>query len=131
MIIGVDIDEVLAELMEAYLEYHNQNYNTKMQKKDMFSYHFHEVFGGSEEENQQKICDFFKSEHFQNIKPVNGALQIIPQLAKEHQLCIITARPHIIRQETELWLTKHFPNSFQSINLTNQWHGVGEKQSKS
>src|SRR3989344_3887357 len=131
MIIGIDMDEVLAELLEAYLEYHNQNYNTKIQKKDMFSYHFHEVFGGSEEETQQKLGYFFKSERFQKIQPITGALQIIPQLAKEHQLCIITARPNIIRQETELWLTKHFPNAFQSINLTNQWHGVGKKQTKS
>ncbi len=128
MIIGIDIDEVLAELLEAYLKYHNQKYNTSAQKKDMFSYSFQEVFGGTEEETRQKVYDFFKSEHFQNIKPVKGALRTIKQLAKEHQLCIITARPHIIQKETEQWLAQHFPDCFQNITLTNQWHGSGGKE---
>lgn len=131
MNIGVDIDEVLAELMDSYFQYHNQKYNTNIQKKDMFSYSFSDVFGGTEEENRLKVLDFFKSEQFQNIKLVNGALDTIKQLAQKHQLCIITARPHVIRQETEQWLLQHFPDCFQSINLTNQWHGVGEKQLKS
>lgn len=131
MNIGIDVDEVLAELLEAFLEYHNRKYNTNTQKKDMFSDSFLEVFGGTKEENQQKVLDFFKSEHFQNIKPVKRALEIIKLLAKEHQLCIITARPYIIRQETEQWLLRHFSNSFHCINFTNQWHGIGEKQLKS
>ncbi|MDO8511136.1 MAG: hypothetical protein Q7S55_03135 [Nanoarchaeota archaeon] len=131
MIIGVDIDEVLAELLEAYLRYYNQKYNTKTQKEEMFSYSFREVLGGTEEENQQNLLDFFKSEYFQNIKPVKGALKSINLLAQKHRLCIITARPHIIQKETEQWLLKHFPDDFHSINLTNQWHGKGEKQLKS
>lgn len=131
MNIGVDIDEVLAELLESFLEYHNLKYKTNTKKKDMFAYSFREVFGGTEEENQQKVLDFFKSNHFHTIKPVKGALEIIKLLAPEHRLCIITARPHVIRQETEQWLSNHFPNSFHCINLTNQWHGVGEKQLKS
>ena len=131
MIIGLDIDEVLAELLEAYLEYNNKRFNTRAQKRDMFSYSFREVFGYSEEENQKRVLDFFKSEYFQNIKPVKGAPEMVAQLAKEHQLCIITARTKVIREETEQWLLKHFSDSFHCINLTNQWHGVGEKQLKS
>ena len=131
MNIGVDVDDVLAELMEAYLLYHNQHYNTKTQKKDMFTYSYREVFGGTEEENQQKVLKFFKTKYFQNIKPVLGAQKIIKELAKEHQLCIITARPHIIKQETEQWLSSHFADAFHCISLTNQWHGVGKKILKS
>ena len=97
----------------------------------MFSYSFREVFGYSEEENQKRVLDFFKSEYFQNIRPVKGAKEMITQLAKEHQLCIITARTSVIRKETEQWLLKHFSNTFHCINLTNQWHGVGKKQLKS
>ncbi len=131
MNIVVDIDEELAELMDSYFLYQNQKYNTHVQKKDMFSYSFSDVFGGTEEENRLKVLDFFKSEQFQNLKLVNGALDTIKQLAQKHQLCIITARPHVIQKETEQWLQQHFPDCFQSINLTNQWHGVGDKQLKS
>jgi len=131
MNIGVDMDEVLAELLQAYLQYHNHHYDTKIQKKDMFSYSFQEVFGGTHQENKQKILDFFKSDFFHKIKPVSGSLKAVSKLAEEHQLCIITARPHIIRAQTEQWLNQHFPDCFHSINLTNQWHGEGAKQLKS
>ncbi len=131
MNIGVDMDEVLAELLEAYLKYHNHNYDTKVQKKDMFSYSFEEVLGGTHQENKQRILDFFKSDFFHKIKPVSGSLKAIPVLAQNHQLSIITARPHIIRLQTEEWLQQHFPDCFHSINLTNQWHGEGTKHLKS
>ncbi len=131
MNIGVDVDDVLAELMEAYLRYHNQNFNTRTQKKDMFSYSYRAVFGGTEEETQQKVLKFFKTDYFRNIIPVPGSLEMVRQLARQHKLCIITARPHILRAETQQWLRKHFADAFHCINLTNQWHGVGKKKLKS
>lgn len=131
MNIGIDVDEVLAELLEAFLEYHNQNYNTKLQKKDMFSYSFHKVLGGTDKDTRKKLLDFFDTDLFHKIKPVPGSLKAVSKLVQEHQLCIITARPHIIRVQTEQWLQQHFPDCFQSVNLTNQWHGEGAKQLKS
>lgn len=131
MNIGVDIDEVLAELTEAFLKYHNHTYETKLKKKDMFSYSYHEVIGDTEEEMKQKILKFFNTDFFHNIKTVSGAKRAIALLAKEHQLSVITARPHIIRPQTEQLITHHFPKHFSTINLTNQWHGEGQKRSKS
>jgi len=131
MNIGVDIDEVLAELTEAFLEYHNRTYGTSFKKKDMFSYSYHEVIGGTEEETRQKLLAFFNTDFFRNIKTVEGAKEAIALLAKKHQLSIITARPHFIRQQTEHLIESHFPKYFSSIILTNQWHGIGAKRSKS
>mgnify|MGYP001599086336 FL=1 len=131
MIIGIDVDEVLAEMLEAFLEFHNQNYKTALQKKDMFSYSFHEVIGGTDEETRKKLIAFFDTDLFQNIRPVQGSLEAISRLAKEHKLCIITARPNILRVQTERWLQQYFPDCFQSIDLTNQWHGEGSRKLKS
>ena len=131
MNIGVDIDEVLAELTEAFLGYHNSLYGTKLKKKDMFSYSYHEVIGEKEEETRQKLLHFFNSDFFHNIKTVQGAQKAIALLAKEHKLSIITARPHFIRQQTEYLIENNFPTYFTSITLTNQWHGRGAKRSKS
>ena len=131
MNIGIDVDEVLAELVEAFLEYHNHTYGTKYTKKDMFSYSFHEVLGGTEEEAKLKILDFFATDFFCNLKLVAGAKEGIASLAEKHQLSIITARPHLIRQQTEQLIAEHFPNYFSNITLTNQWHGAGKKLRKS
>lgn len=131
MNIGVDIDEVLAELTEAFLEYHNDIYGTSFKKKDMFSYSYHKVIGGTEEEMRQKVLEFFNTEFFHNLKTVSGAKKAIALLAKKHQLSVITARPHVIRQQTEQLIARHFPKHFSSITLTNQWHGEGQRSFKS
>src|SRR3989344_278504 len=131
MNIGVDIDEVLAELTEAFLEYHNHTYGTSFKKKDMFSYAYHEVIGGTEEETKKKLMTFFDTDFFRNIKTVHGAKEAIALLAQKHKLSVITARPHFIRQQTEHLIESHFPKYFSTITLTNQWHGAGAKRYKS
>lgn len=131
MHIGVDMDEVLVEHMEAFLDYHNYNYGTKLEKKDMFSYSLNKVIGGSDQETRKKLLHFFESDFFHNMKMVSGARTAIAQLAKEHQLSVVTARPLVIREQTEQFITHKFPSLFSSVNLTNQWHGVGEKRNKS
>lgn len=131
MNIGVDIDEVLAELTEAFLAYHNHTYGTNLKKKDMFTYSYHEVIGETEKETRIKLLDFFNTDFFHNINTVNGAKRAIALLAKEHQLSVITARPQIIRRQTEQLIANNFPKYFSTITLTNQWHGVGKKRSKS
>lgn len=128
MNIGVDVDDVLAELMQTYLDYHNEHYSTKVQKKDMFSYAFHEVFGGTEQESRDKVLDFYETDFFHNLKLVPGAKEGISQLAEKHQLCVITARPPTIQKQTKQWLNKHFQDSFHCINLTNQWYSTPDKQ---
>lgn len=131
MNIGIDVDEVLAEMVEAFLEYHNHTYGTNYVKKDMFSYSFHKVLGGTEEETKKKILDFFTTDFFYDLKLVAGAKEGIASLAKNYQLSVITARPHLIRQQTEQLIAKHFPNYFSTITHTNEWHGVGKALRKS
>ena len=131
MNIGIDVDEVLAELLEAFLEYHNYTYGTKYTKKDMFSYSFHKVLGGTEEESKQKVLDFFTTDFLNNTGLVAGAKEGIASLAKEHRLSIITARSEMIRQQTEQLIARHFPNYFSTVAFTNQWHGNGKIRRKS
>jgi 5'(3')-deoxyribonucleotidase len=38
--IAIDVDEVLAQFMPNLIEFHNNNYNTKLEMKDYFSYNF-------------------------------------------------------------------------------------------
>lgn len=131
MNIGIDVDEVLADLVEAFLEYHNHNYGTNYAKKDMFSYSFHEVLGETEEEFKQKVLDFFTTDFFNNTRLVAGAKEGIASLAKKHQLYVITARPQLIRPQTEKLIAENFPNYFSTVTLTNEWHGAGKMIRKS
>lgn len=130
MNIGIDVDEVLVEHLDAFLDYHNYTYGTKIQKKDMFSYSFEKVIGETEQDTRKKLLHFFKTDFFHNMKPIAGAREAIALLAKEHQLSAITARPSVLLEQTEQLIATQFPY-FSNITLTNQWHGVGKKISKS
>ena len=121
MNIGLDMDEILAEFVDRFLQFHNDLYGTTVRKKEMFAYNFEEVIGITEDQIEERLLQFYTTDYFRNIKPVSGAENGIDELAKSHELAVITARPYIIRPETERWLDQYFPNCFASINLTNQF----------
>lgn len=131
MNIALDIDEVLAELLEAFIQYHNSTYGTDATKKDFFSYNYWEVLGGTKEDMIKKVIEFYDTSYFQEIKPVSGAQEVTSRLAQQHQLTVITARQTIITAETEKWLDRYFPQCFSSINFTNQWCSKGKARLKS
>ena len=127
MLIGVDLDEVLAEFTEGFLAYHNESEGTGYRKEDFHTYHFEEIIGGSKKEVVGKILEFYKSPEFGGTKPVDGSVEAIRLLRQQHQLVVVTARPISIRQATEQWLLRHFPEMFDDIYYTyNPYSGRGD-----
>ena len=133
MKIGLDMDEILAEFVDSFLQFHNDLYGTTVRKNEMFTYNFEDVIGITEDQIEERLLQFYTTDYFRNIKPVSGAEKGIDELAKSHVLAVITARPYIIRPETERWLNQYFSNFFASINLTNQfqYRDQGNKRKKS
>jgi uncharacterized HAD superfamily protein len=122
MNIALDIDEVLLDLLGAFILYHNDNHGTTAAKKDFFSYNFWEVLGGTKEEMIQKVSDFYNTPYFLNgIQPLPGAQAAVKRLAKRNKQHVITARANEIEEQTKSSLQYHFPHRFASIELTNQW----------
>jgi uncharacterized HAD superfamily protein len=118
-VIATDIDEVLAELIEAFLTYHNKNYNTDFRKKDIFNYNLHKVFGYSQKVVLERFERFYKSEDFKNLKPVNDSQEVIEKLSKDNDIIIITARSEGIAEQTKEWLHKYFNSNFKHIHFMN------------
>ncbi len=133
MNIGLDMDEILAEFVDGFLQFHNDLYGTTVRKQEMPTYHFEDVVSITKDQMEERLLQFYKTDYFQNIKLVSGAEKGIDELAKSHKLAVITARPYIIKLETERWLNQYFSNCFASINLTNQfqYRNQGIKRKKS
>lgn len=133
MNLGLDMDDILAEFVDGFLQFHNDLYGTTVRKKEMFTYHFEDVVGITKDQIEERLLQFYTTDYFQNIKPVSGAEKGIDELAQSHELAVITARPYIIRLETERWLNQYFSNCFASIDLTNQfqYRDQGNKRKKS
>ena len=132
MLIGVDLDEVLADLLSAFIRYHNEKYGTSLQREDFRSYDLWKAWGGTLEDAVQKVKDFYKTDYFRNINPVQGSIEVIDTLSKTNELIVITSRPHYIRRETKNWIEHYFPEKFSKVYfVTNPYQPGIYKRSKS
>lgn len=130
MIIGIDIDGVLADAGAGLVDFHNENYGTNLTFEDMKDYDLTKVWGGTQEEAIEKVNEFYKSEHFKRLKPIEGAKEAVQNLSKNHDLVVITSRHEGISKLTKEWLSEHFPQ-ITEIRLTNEWKNFGKSSEKS
>lgn len=114
-IIGVDFDDVLVSFNEALCIWHNYNFGTSYQKKDVISYDFENIWLCSREEALARIFRFYSSTEHANILPVTGAVDALHFLADD-EVYIITARSEIAKEVTEWLLEKYFPKLIGRIH---------------
>lgn len=125
MIIGIDIDEILADWVSRVAESHNQKYGTSLKKADFHSYKFWEVWGGTREEAIEKIYSFME-EHIEKVSPVTGSIEAIRTLKNGgHELHVITGRRNEFINQTKRWLDQHFPEIFTGVYFTNHYTNNG------
>ena len=121
MNIGVDMDEVLAELMDQLIGFYNRRTNGKFRKVDFETYKLSETWGISRKEAVGVVEDFFKSDDFRSIRPVEGAPEACRQLKERgHRLTVISSRPRSLEKETREWLERYFPEIFSEVILTDE-----------
>jgi uncharacterized HAD superfamily protein len=129
MKIGIDLDEVLSQSAKALVEFHNNTYGTTY-KIENLDFYVWEIWSETLKEALQKIDTFHKTKYFKNIKPIEGAKEVLEELKKNNELYIITARSEDIRKETEKWVERYFPNIFSDIYFTNQFSLDGTSTTK-
>ena len=128
MNIGVDLDEVLAELMDQLIVFYNNKAGACFRKTDFEAYDLSETWGISQEAAITVVEDFYKSREFTEIRPVEGAQDACAKLKRGgHNLFIITARPASREAATMEWVEKFFPGLFRQVIFTG---GMGRKGGK-
>jgi uncharacterized HAD superfamily protein len=121
MRIGIDVDEVLAETIVSILEHHNEKYKTNFSKEDVLVYELWKTWGGTREESSKKVDEYFESEKFSSLLPIEEAKEVIKSLGKNHELFVVTSRPNMVQKQTIEWLEQHFPSTFKKVLFTNHW----------
>ncbi|MDD5547464.1 MAG: hypothetical protein PHN74_00985 [Candidatus Pacebacteria bacterium] len=131
MIIGIDLDEILADSLNAIVEFHNKKYGTTLKRNDFHSYRFWEIWGGTREEAIKKVYEFFITNPM-HINPIAGSFEALKTLKKNgHELLIITARQNELIEYTNKWIEKHFPEIFSGIHYANTYTMAGHSRKKS
>ncbi len=109
MKIGIDIDDTLIYSLEDFLKFYNEKNNTRHHCEDNYSsMRFHEFLGITKDE----LYYWYKKydiTYNKNIKPIEGAKEILSHLIKSNEIVLITARPSRLKFETFEILKKHFP----------------------
>jgi uncharacterized HAD superfamily protein len=113
-------------LLELLLTFYNLKKGKKLSKEDFFTYNFWEVRGGTREEAFKFADEFYKSEFFEDAKPIDGAIESIKSLIEKNEIFIITARPASWKKKTEEWIKKHLGTHFK-IFYSNDLHQTSKK----
>lgn len=126
-IIWVDLDEVLAELLDYILDYNDYKiWNYSLKKEDIKDYYIHLI----PELNiwpEDAIAWFRKPmlEDINNLQilPVNWSIEKLKQLKNNwNKLIIVTARiEDIFWEYTKKWVENYFPNIFDEIIFTDHF----------
>jgi len=108
--IGIDIDEVITEFVKSYLKIYNHKYDDNKTFEDICSYDLWKPLGITRGEAFEISDEFYASRDFDNISFVDGAKDGIERLSRENELFFITSRPVKIKEKTEQFFKKSFPN---------------------
>ncbi len=130
MLIGIDLDDVLAETFFAFDQFHNSTYGTSFTKEDHFTFDLSKFWNVSQEEAKRRVREFNASKYSLEIKPLLGAKEALLELSKEHEIKVITSRLEEISDKTEKWLEEHYPDHDFEVHYANHYYGI-EHQKKS
>lgn len=115
--IAVDIDETLVHFLPNLAKFHK-----KQLPQGKYRYLYRNIFGVEEKVSKKMVIDFYNSDEFHNLRPIVGCQTKLKELRKKaSKLYIVTGRQYYVRQRTEDWINKHFPDIFDDIVITNSF----------
>ncbi len=117
MRIGVDIDDVLADTLPAFVRFNNEHHGGSWTTEHFHTAHWEEVLGLSSEQMGDRLESFFDSSHFRAVGPAQHAQGVLNKLRTTHELHIVSARWDRIVDYTTAWLDEHFPAFFSGIHF--------------
>lgn len=115
-VIAIDIDDVLADQAEAFLEYSNKTWGTQL-KLDDYTEHLVELWSISLEEVERRAQQYHQSGTMRQFRHKSEALPILKALKHKYDLVVVTSRRLQVKDETLDWINEHFSDVFSDIHF--------------
>lgn len=133
-IIAVDADDTIFDENNAVRLFMNETYGFKHTAEDYsvdgpFDRYWERIWDKSPEEMNTMYEEFVISTYKENLKPIDGALSVLNELKKTHDLVIVTARDQRGVSMTHESLTLHYPDIFNGVHFVPLW-GNGDNVTK-
>lgn len=122
MIIAIDLDDVLADSLNSFIEFYNKHYDKTLKYEDFIAYTLSEIKGIPREEENRILEHFDESNYFDNIKPMKDAVEVIEKLSKNHEIIIITSRTKDKEEKTKKWVNKFFKDIKRIYFIRKNYH---------
>ena len=105
--IGIDYDSTLFNTIDVWIDLYNKKYDDKLTINDFKFWDIHKSLPKEKSNKFYSILD--NNELWENIKPLNNAVEVVKDLNEEYEVYIITATHHNhIKIKSEI-LLKYFP----------------------
>ncbi|OGL22689.1 hypothetical protein A2707_05275 [Candidatus Saccharibacteria bacterium RIFCSPHIGHO2_01_FULL_45_15] len=118
--IAVDVDDVLADHVEAFVAWSNDKYGTDF-TVDSYVDYWPELWSISHDQAEERAILFHKERHHRHFVNKSSALPVLKQLQKEYDLVVVTARRESIINDSKEWLSKYYPDIFQDVRFVPIW----------
>jgi len=106
--IAIDIDDTSLQFISPFLAWYNTQYGTSWRKEDIYCYDLWVPLGGTREEMNEKLHQFYETDVFRNLQPVHGAKQSIQRLHQSYDITFVNARPFDLTEVTTALIEHHF-----------------------
>ncbi|KAI8073838.1 hypothetical protein BC940DRAFT_289334 [Gongronella butleri] len=133
-VIAVEIDQILARTLDAFVLWHNDAYDTEWAVDDVKCRDLTRVFGGNKADGCAKLREFYDSKQFCEMQPIDGdsptwgALEVLQTLKRRKwSLVIVTYRPQFTNKATQRFIDRHYPGIFDHIYYCNQGLSVADQ----
>lgn len=119
-VIAIDIDDVLAANVPAFLAFSNKKWGTHLTIED-----FHEdwatMWGVDHSVVEERSMEMDKAGVFRNHPHFDEALPVLKKLSKSYTLVIATSRRKNLNKDTMEWIEQYFPNIFKEVHYAGIW----------
>jgi len=110
--IAIELDEVLFPFIKPMAKYHNK----ELPKHRYFHYHHGDILNVGDPECRKMVKDFFNSDKFDMIQPIEGSQPILRLLKPRFEkVYLVASRGKYMRDKTEEWVDFHFPGIFDDV----------------
>ena len=127
-IVAVDIDDVLADFVGAFVEYSNKYWHGDYQNDD-YSEDWAAFWRVDYQEMIRRREEMKRTDFNATLPIIDGARETLERLKPNYDFAAITSRPRDITDVTNCWLARNFPKIFREIYYAGIWDIVpGEHQ---
>ena len=124
LVIAVDCDDVLVATLPYFVAEYNRQFGTTVDLRNAHERGAH--WGADDQTVLERFTSFLELDSYKALSPSDEERAALIELAKHHELHVITARRPEERSFTQYMLDRDFPGVFSSLELVGFTGSKGE-----